>query len=78
MSDDVKRCDNPCKDFIMYGCGNKNCTSNCHQDEGFYERYNTPELLSQRLADVKKSMDEWTEKCERETYEKLKLKFEKT
>jgi hypothetical protein len=68
-------CDNPCKDYIRGGCGRSECTSNCHQDSGFYLKYNTPEKLENRLKEVKIERDNMIEKHERATLERLQLKY---
>ena len=31
------KCGNPCKDFIMYGCGV--CPPSCHQPAEYYEKH---------------------------------------
>jgi hypothetical protein len=36
-------CQNPCKDYLLGGCGNPECTSRCHQPPEFYGDY-TPEI----------------------------------
>ena len=30
-------CNHPCKDFIYGGCGNEECSAECHQPKEYYE-----------------------------------------